>query len=236
MSIADNVARVRETIAEAASRSGRDAASVRLVAATKTQDSGRVREAILAGVDACGENRVQELVSKNAEGAYEGAPIHFIGHLQRNKLNKVVGVAGLIESVDSLELVRLISRRADALGIVQDILLEVNIAREASKTGMDPELLPRFLDELDKLSGVRLRGLMSIAPIEPGNKPPRHYFDLTYKLYIDISGKKYNNSVMDCLSMGMSADYAEAVEAGANIVRVGSAIFGARINLTLQQN
>lgn len=228
MNIADNVAHVRGNIAEAATRAHRDAAPVRLVAATKTQDAARVREAILAGVDACGENRVQELVSKSAEGAYSGAPVHFIGHLQRNKVNRVVGTADLIESVDSLDLLRLISRRAQSLGITQDILFEVNIALEASKTGMAPELLPQVLDELAGLSGVRLRGLMSIAPIGPGFDTPRYYFDLTYKLFIDIMGKKYDNSSIDFLSMGMSADYTEAVEAGANIVRVGSAIFGAR--------
>lgn len=223
MSIAENVKNIREGLKLAAPDR-----RVLLVAATKTQDAQRVREAIAAGVDACGENRAQELVEKNALGAYAGAPLHFIGHLQKNKVKYVVGVADLIESVDSAELLRLIDRRAGTLGIIQDVLIEVNVAGELSKTGAAPEELPDILSAAGGLSNIRLRGLMAIPPIceKPGGNRP--YFARMHELFVDIGAKKYDNTSMDFLSMGMSGDYLDAAAEGAGIVRVGSAIFGAR--------
>ena len=192
-------------------------------------DSGRVREAIAAGIRICGENRVQEMVEKQTQGAYEGAELHFIGHLQKNKVKQVVGLASLIQSADSLELIRVIDKTALSRGIVQDILLEVNIGAEASKSGFSPEELPSALDSIARLDAVRVRGLMTIPPICSSRQEIEPYFVQMKQLFIDICGKKYDNIRMDFLSMGMSADYETAIACGANMVRVGSAIFGKRI-------
>ena len=229
MSIAENVAQVRRTIAEAAAAAGRDPAEIRLVAATKMNDADRVREAIAAGVDICGENRVQEMLEKNAQGAYAGAPLHFIGHLQRNKVRQVVGLAELIHGVDSLELLREISRTAEKRGLIQDVLLEINIAAEPSKSGFAPAELPRILAAAAELPAVRVRGLMAIPPICASPEDNRPFFCQMEKLFVDNGEKKYDNVSMDFLSMGMSGDYPEAIAWGANLVRVGTAIFGARI-------
>lgn len=219
MTITENIERIRASLPE----------GVLLVAATKMQDAAAVREAIAAGVDACGENRVQELLEKNEQAAYTGAPKHFIGHLQRNKVKYVVGLCDLIQSVDSAELLTLIERRAAALGIRQDILLEVNIGGEAAKSGAAPEELLTLLECASTLEHLRVRGLMTIPPICTAKAETRRYFAAMYKLFVDIGSKKYDNISMEFLSMGMSADYMEAVQEGANMVRVGAGIFGARI-------
>ena len=148
MSISGNIGEIRTRIAAAAERAGRNPDEIMLVAATKMNDSAAVREAVSGGVDACGENRVQELQQKNAEGAYEGAPLYFIGHLQKNKVKYLVGVADLIQSVDSLDLIRLIDRRAESVGTVQDILLEVNIGRESTRNVKLPEPTPEKVRDL----------------------------------------------------------------------------------------
>lgn len=223
MSIAENVAAVRARI-EAAAQGRR----VLLVAASKMNDAGRVREAVAAGVDACGENRVQELVEKNAQGAYTGRPLHFIGHLQKNKIKYLVGVADLIESVDSEELLTLIDRRAEKLDVVQDVLLEVNIGREEAKSGLAPEDVVKTVEFAVPLAHVRVRGLMAIPPAADSPDKTRPYFAAMRELFIDIAEKKYDNTPMDFLSMGMSGDFEAAIAEGANMVRVGSAIFGAR--------
>lgn len=223
MSIAENVAAVRARI-EAAAQGRR----VLLVAASKMNDAGRVREAVAAGVDACGENRVQELVEKNAQGAYTGRPLHFIGHLQKNKIKYLVGVADLIESVDSAELLTLIDRRAEKLDVVQDVLLEVNIGREEAKSGLAPEDVVKTVEFAVPLAHVRVRGLMAIPPAADSPDKTRPYFAAMRELFIDIAEKKYDNTPMDFLSIGMSGDFEAAIAEGANMVRVGSAIFGAR--------
>ena len=223
MSIAENVAAVRARI-EAAAQGRR----VLLVAASKMNDAGRVREAVAAGVDACGENRVQELAEKNAQGAYTGRPLHFIGHLQKNKIKYLVGVADLIESVDSAELLTLIDRRAEKLDVVQDVLLEVNIGREEAKSGLAPEDVVKTVEFAVPLAHVRVRGLMAIPPAADSPDKTRPYFAAMRELFIDIAEKKYDNTPMDFLSMGMSGDFEAAIAEGANMVRVGSAIFGAR--------
>ena len=227
--IRESVARVRANIAAAAEKAGRRPEDICLVAASKMNDSSRVRAAIAAGVKICGENRVQEMVEKQAQGAYEGAELHFIGHLQKNKVKQVVGLASLIQSADSLELIRLIDKTALSRGIVQDILLEVNIGAEASKSGFSPEELPSALDSIARLDAVRVRGLMTIPPICSSRQEIEPYFVQMKQLFIDICGKKYDNIRMDFLSMGMSADYETAIACGANMVRVGSAIFGERV-------
>ena len=228
MSIAENVAAVRRRVDAAAIQSGRTPGEITLVAATKMNDASRVREAIAAGVDVCGENRVQELLEKHAEGAYEGAPLHFIGHLQTNKVRQIVGLVDLIQSVDSEALLRKIDAQAEKHGIVQDLLIEVNIGGEEAKSGVSPDVLPALLEIASECAHLRVRGLMAIPPIagEPGGN--HDYFCAMHQLFVDIGAKKYDNVSMDFLSMGMSDDFEDALLCGANMVRVGSLIFGAR--------
>ncbi len=229
MSIEENVKQVKERIAAAALAAGRRPEDILLVAATKTNGADKVRQAVAAGVDICGENRVQEMLEKNAQGAYEGAPLHFIGHLQKNKVKQVVGLAELIHGADSLELIRVIDRTAAAKGLVQELLLEVNIGAEASKSGFAPEEIPPTLAEIAKMDHVRVRGLMAIPPVCASGEENRPYFAQMEKLFIDNGQKKYDNVRMDFLSMGMSGDFEEAIAFGANMVRVGTAIFGERV-------
>ena len=227
MSIAENIGIIRERMAQAARAAGRDPGEIMLVGASKMNDGAACREAIAAGIDALGENRVQEMAAKLAENAYDGAPLHFIGHLQRNKVRQVVGKVALIQSVGSLELAGEIDRQAEKLGIVQDVLLEVNIGGEESKSGFSPEALYPAAEEARAFSHICVRGLMTIPPIEEkphGNLP---YFAKVSQLYVDISRNLYNNSFI-YLSMGMSDDFEDAITAGATMVRVGSAIFGYR--------
>lgn len=225
MSIAENIKEIRKNIAAALDGTDR---AVLLVAATKMNDADRVREAIAAGLDACGENKVQEFLEKDALNAYDGCPKHFIGHLQRNKVNKIVGKVDLIQSVDSEELLQLIDRRAEALGIVQDILVEISIAGETQKSGIAPETLGDFLAKAGTLSHLRVRGLMCVPPDVENPEENRPYFAAMHQLFVDNSGKKYDNISMDFLSMGMTNDYQIAISEGANMVRIGSAIFGRR--------
>lgn len=223
-SIAENVRAIRAAIAAAQP----DGSAVVLVAATKMNDAERVRAAIAAGVDACGENKVQEFLEKDALGAYDGCPKHFIGHLQRNKVNKLVGRVDLIQSVDSEELLALIERRAAALACVQDILIEISVAGEAQKSGIPPAELPALLEAASRCPHVRVRGLMCVPPVQADGGSNRPYFSLMHQLFVDNSCKKYDNVFMDFLSMGMTDDYTDAVAEGANMVRIGSAIFGRR--------
>ncbi len=227
-SIAENIRVIRETMAQAAKAAGREPSEVLLCAATKMNDAAAVREAVAAGVDCCGENRVQELTQKLAEGAYTGKPVHFIGHLQTNKVKQVVGKVDLIESVDRMELLECIEKTAAKLGIVQPILLEINIGAEESKSGFSQEEIWQTVEKMADFPHCRLRGLMAIPPISlhPGDN--RRYFAEMRNLFVDISEKKYDNVNMECLSMGMSGDYADAIAEGATMIRVGTAIFGPR--------
>jgi hypothetical protein len=228
MSIAENLALVKENIAKAAVAAGRDPDEILLVGATKMNDAKRVKEAIAAGLPCCGENRVQELLEKNEAGAYAGAQLHFIGTLQKNKAKYLVGLVSLIHSVDSVELMRELSRQAEKRGILQDILLEINTGGEASKSGFAPDELPAALQKAGEFPGIKVRGLMTIPPICRVPEENIPYFCLLRQLFIDNGEKKYDNVCMDFMSMGMSGDYEAAIACGANIVRVGTAIFGAR--------
>ena len=228
MSIAENIAQVKANIERAAIAAGRDPKEILLVGATKMNDADRVREAVAAGLPCCGENRVQELLEKNEAGAYAGAELHFIGTLQKNKAKYLVGLVSLIHSVDSVELMKEISRQAMKRGIRQDILLEVNTGGEASKSGFAPESLREALERAGDFPGIFVRGLMTIPPICRMPEENLPYFDLLRQLFIDNSEKKYDNVRMDFMSMGMSGDYEAAIACGANIVRVGTAIFGQR--------
>ena len=229
MSIQEHVNTVKETIATAARAAGRDPEEVTLCAATKVQTDDTIRRAIAAGITVCGENRVQELTAHLAAGAYAGAQVHFNGHLQTNKVKQVVGHVDLIQSVGSAHLLQAIQNQADKQGLVQDILLEVNIGQEESKGGCMPQEVEALARQAMDMSAVRLRGLMAIPPVsaQPGaNKP---YFAAMRQLFVDIREKMSDNeNDIVCLSMGMSGDFKDAIAEGATMVRVGSALFGPR--------
>ncbi len=228
MTIAENVAKIKENIRAAALESGRNPEDILLCAATKMNDGDAVRQAIAAGVDCCGENRVQELTAKLAENAYAGAPVHFIGHLQTNKVRQVVGKVDLIQSVDSLRLLEAIDKEAGKLGICQDILLEVNIGGEESKSGFSACSLLESLDRISTYGNIQVKGLMAIPPICQNSAQIRKFFQEMCNLSVDITAKKYDNIRVDILSMGMSGDYREAIACGSTMIRIGTAIFGPR--------
>lgn len=228
MSIAENVAAIRAAMESAARDAGRDPKEIKLCAATKMNDAAAVRQAIAAGVDVCGENRVQELTQKLGENAYVGAPIHFIGHLQTNKVRQVVGKVDLIQSVGSLHLLEAVNKEAARQNLRQDILLEVNIGEEAAKTGFAAsEVLP-LIDKIDSFSNICVRGLMAIPPISENPGDNSKFFLKMREIYVDIRAKKKDNVQVDCLSMGMSGDYLDAIRCGSTMVRIGTAIFGER--------
>ena len=226
--MAEAVARIRENMTTAAKAAGRDPGEVLLCAACKTRTVEEVRYSADLPIDLFGENHVQELVEKTDANAYNGKPGHFIGHLQTNKVNKVVGRAALIQSVDSTRLLDKIDAAAARLGLVQDILVEINIGEEASKSGVDADSLFPLLEAAAAREHIRLRGLMAIPPVAKTSDGNHAYFTKMHELFVDIGRKKYDNVSMDFLSMGMSHDYAAAIAEGATIVRVGTAIYGAR--------
>lgn len=228
MSIAENVARIREQLTQAALAAGRDPSEITLCAATKMNDTQAVREAIAAGVDCCGENRVQELTQKLSENAYTGVPVHFIGHLQTNKVRQVVGKVSLIQSVDSLRLLEAIDKEAGKQELRQDILLEINIGQETNKSGFLVSEIHTVLEKISSFSNIRVRGLMAIPPICANPTDSRKFFQEMYHLSVDISAKKYDNVCVEIMSMGMSDDFTEAIACGSTMIRVGTAIFGAR--------
>ncbi len=228
MSIAENIARIRAQMEEAALAAGRDPKDILLCAATKMNDADAVRQAIAAGVDCCGENRVQELTAKLAQNAYAGAPVHFIGHLQTNKVKQVVGKVDLIQSVDSLRLLEAIQKEAARQGICQDILLELNVGGEESKTGLPMSEAPQILEQMSSFGNIRLRGLMTIPPICQNSTDSCKFFQEICNLAVDIRAKKSDNIRVDILSFGMSDDFREAIACGSTMIRVGTAIFGAR--------
>ncbi len=228
MSIAENVSRIRAQMNAAAIAAGRDPSEIKLCAATKMNDADAVRQAIAAGVDCCGENRVQELTQKRSENAYAGALVHFIGHLQTNKVKQVVGKVDLIQSVDRINLMEAIEKEAARQGIIQNILLEVNIGREASKSGFYAEEIFQVLDQFMNFPHLSIKGLMAIPPVcqHPGEN--FRFFQEISQLSVDIEEKKYDNVTVDCLSIGMSDDFTDAIACGSTMVRIGTAIFGAR--------
>lgn len=228
MSIAENVARIRREMARAALAAGRNPEQIQLCAATKMNDADAVRQAIAAGVDCCGENRVQELTAKLREDAYRGAPVHFIGHLQTNKVRQVVGKVDLIQSVDSEHLLRAIDLEAGKQHILQNILLEVNIGQEASKSGFQERDILPLLEKIGEFPNICVKGLMAIPPISQNVGDNVKFFQKMSELCVDIRQKKYDNVTVDCLSMGMSGDFADAILWGSTMIRVGTAIFGAR--------
>ena len=229
MSLEEKVAQVKANIAAAAREVGRDPSEITLVAATKVQTSDTIRQAIAAGITICGENRVQEMTAHLDDDAYAGAALHFIGHLQTNKVKQVVGRVDLIESVGSEHLLDAIEAQAAKLDLIQDILLEINIGGEESKSGISPDELTTMAQKAAACPHVNLRGLMAIPPVAEGPDGNRPFFAKMRQLFVDIRDKMSDNgTTIDCLSMGMSGDYEDAVREGATLVRVGTALFGPR--------
>lgn len=226
--VEENLKIIRENIAQAAARSGRRPEEITLLAATKTVPAPVINHAISLGVTHIGENRVQELCEKYDHLDLARCHCQFIGHLQTNKVRQLAGKVEMIQSVDSLRLAREISRVCQQRGVEMDVLVEVNIGREENKSGVLPEELETLLAEIAPLPAIHVEGLMAIPPVCETNAQARPYFLNMYKKFIDIGAKTLDNVTMKFLSMGMSADYAEAIEAGANVVRVGSALFGVR--------
>jgi pyridoxal phosphate enzyme (YggS family) len=223
----ENYADITERINSAALRAGRNPEDIILLAATKTVDIDTINYAIEKGIKYIGENKVQELLLK--DDSISGAHKHFIGHLQTNKVKDIINRVEMIESVDSLKLAAEISKQALKSGKTMNILIEINIGDEESKWGFTPENALDSIKEIVKLPNINVKGLMAIPPVCENMEENRKYFKQMYKLFIDISGEKIDNSSMEYLSMGMSDDFEIAIEEGANIIRLGTALFGKRI-------
>lgn len=224
----ENLKTVRENIAQAAVRSGRNPEDIKLMAVTKTVEPEYINFAISRGIDLIGENKVQEFMSKKEFLNLENCKAHLIGHLQTNKVKKIIGEVDMIQSLDSLHLAQEISDRSAALGIVTDVLIEVNIGGEECKTGLELPKLEELIYAAAQMPGLKVRGLMTVPPFSEDSEQTRRFFANMYKLFIDMRSKKIDNISMDILSMGMSGDYCQAIEEGSTLVRVGSAIFGNR--------
>lgn len=230
--VEENLKVIRANIAEAAARAGKSGGDITLLAATKTVPVEVVNRSIELGVDHIGENRVQELNEKFENYNLERCRLHFIGHLQLNKVKYLVGRVAMIESVDSEKLAGEISRLSVKNGLTTDVLLEVNIGKEENKSGVMPELLPELIEKVSLLPAIRVRGLMAIPPAGASEAETMNFFLRMNQYFVDIKHKKTDNVSMDCLSMGMSADYQQAILAGANLVRVGTALYGPRNYVT----
>lgn len=220
---------MRDRIGEACVKSGRRPDEVTLMAVTKTVDAARINAAIRAGITHIGENRVQEFLSKRDDLLLDGVQAHLIGHLQSNKTRQIVGRVDMIQSVDSVKIASAIGRISTEQGIVTPVLVEVNIGEEASKSGVTAAGLPDVLEQIGEIEGISVQGLMTVPPILTTSDEKRRIFAQMKKLFIDIRAKNIHNISTNILSMGMSADYEEAVMEGATLVRVGSAIFGERV-------
>lgn len=226
--IAENIKDVREKINMAAEKAGRNPDEIKLMAVTKTFPAAAVNIAFDNGVILFGENRVQELLDKLPNLHMTGKSAHFIGHLQTNKVKYIIDKVDMIQSVDSLRLAKEIDRQAEKIGRIMDILVEVNIGGEESKSGIDGRLLPEFLDRLSEFKHINVKGLMAIPPFFEDKEKTRPYFADMHKLFVDNAGKKSDNINMSILSMGMSSDFEIAIEEGSTLVRIGTKIFGKR--------
>ncbi|MBM7581975.1 pyridoxal phosphate enzyme (YggS family) [Caldicoprobacter guelmensis] len=227
MDIQYNVKKVMERVAEAAHKANRSPESVTIVAVTKTVDVGRIMEAINAGICHIGENRVQEFVKK-----HEFIPVdvkrHLIGTLQTNKVKYIIDKVDLIHSLDRLSLAKELDKRAAAVNRVVPVLIQVNVSKEATKSGIYEEEVESFIEQLEPFEHIRVKGLMTIAPLSEDAESVRPYFARLKELFEKIKEGKYNHIDMEYLSMGMTNDFEVAIEEGANIVRIGRAIFGER--------
>lgn len=224
-----NYNKIEENICNAALASGRKRDDIIFLSATKTVDVEYINYAISLGLKYIGENKVQELLSKYDGYNLNACSLQFIGHLQSNKVRQIVDKVDMIQSVDSVRLAQEIAKQSIKREKITDVLLEVNIGKEESKSGVFPEQLEELIGSVSTLEGIKVKGLMTIPPICDDEKIISAYFSDMYKLFIDIKGKNMDNVSMDYLSMGMSSDYEEAIKCGANMVRIGSSLFGARI-------
>lgn len=220
---------IREKIAESAIKSGRNPEDVRLMAVTKTVDPIFINYALDYGVDLIGENRVQEMLRKKPDLHLDGVEKHLIGHLQTNKAGQITGEVDMIQSVDSLKIAKEIAKQSAKKGIVTDVLLEINIGEEESKTGFSKEDFYENLYEIARLKDISVKGIMTVPPICDNNTILCKYFEKIHNIYVDIKEKKLDNINANILSMGMSGDYEQAILCGSNLVRIGSSIFGPRI-------
>ncbi|MEZ3497319.1 MAG: YggS family pyridoxal phosphate-dependent enzyme [Lachnospiraceae bacterium] len=224
-----NLKTIREEIARAAALAGRSEQDVDFMAVTKTVDERFINHAIACGINLIGENKVQEMLRKKPNLHLAGVRKNLIGHLQSNKAGQIVGEVDMIESVDSLKIAREIGKQSVKKGIVSDVLVEINIGKEESKTGFMPEAAEESIAQMAEIEGLHICGLMTIPPICDKTTELCKFFTNIYNMYVDIGSKKLDNVSMNVLSMGMSGDYAEAIRAGSNHIRVGSKIFGPRI-------
>ncbi len=224
-----NFKTIQENIWNAAASVGKSGDDITFLAATKTVEPEIINHAISLGLDHIGENKVQELLSKYDFYNLEKCSLQFIGHLQRNKVRQIIDKVDLIQSVDSAKLADEISQQALKHDLVMDVLVEVNIGKEENKSGVMPEELEDLLWNIANFKGIKVKGLMTIPPICNNTQKIRKYFENMHNIFIDISSKKIDNINMDILSMGMSADYCEAIMEGATMIRVGSSLFGPRI-------
>lgn len=227
--IEHNLDVIKKNIACAAEKSGRKPEDITLMAVTKTVDPVFINHAIECGIDLIGENKVQEFLSKEEFLHLEGCDAHLIGHLQTNKVRQIVGKVSMIQSVDSLKLAKEIDKQSALREIVTDCLIEVNIGDEDSKTGLCFDCVYELLYEISRMNNIHVKGLMAIPPICEDEETLNGYFSKMHDLFIDIQSKNIDNVSMEILSMGMSSDYVNAILNGANLVRVGSSLFGPRI-------
>ena len=227
--IEENLKEIRDKMAEAAIRSGRKPEDVTLMAVTKTVEPYFINHAIHNGIDLIGENRVQEFLGKKPDLDLAGVDCHLIGHLQTNKVRQIVGEVSTIQSVDSLKVAKEISKQSVKKDLVTKVLLEVNVGEEESKSGLAYEAVPDLLPELAELPGLQVEGFMAIPPICDDDAVLRGYFSKMNQLYVDMRDKNIDNINVNILSMGMSADYEQAILEGSTLIRVGSSLFGARV-------
>jgi len=227
--IRENYKRITDKIFEAAISANRSPDSVKLMAVTKTNSAEKVNQAISAGVTLLGENRAQELLAKYNDYDCDACDIHFIGHLQSNKVKSIIDKVSMVQSVDRLSLLKELDRYSLEVGKIMPVLIEVNIGREESKSGVLPEQLEEFAASAAGFTNIKVCGLMTIPPISKNIAETERYFEQMYRRFIDIKGKKMDNISMDILSMGMSDDFQLAVKHGSNIVRIGRGLFGERL-------
>ncbi len=220
---------IRDKIGESAVKNGRKPEDVRLMAVTKTVDPIFINYALDYGVNLIGENRVQEMLRKKPDLHLDGVDKHLIGHLQTNKAGQIVGEVDMIQSVDSLKIAKEIAKQSAKKGVVTDVLLEINVGAEESKSGFSVSEFYENVYAISELSEIRVKGLMTVPPICENNVELFKFFENMYNIYVDIKAKKLDNISMNILSMGMSGDYEQAILCGSNLVRIGSSIFGPRI-------
>lgn len=227
LTISENIDIIKKNVGKALKKVGRND-DVVILAATKMNSPERINAAVSCGIKVIGENKVQELLSKYDAIDRKEVSVHFIGHLQTNKVKYIIDKVDMIQSLDSLALAREIDRQAKKHGIVMKVLVEINICGEESKGGISPEEVESFLTDVSKFENIKVCGFMAIPPILTDSETQRQIFRKIMKIYVDISQKNIDNISMDILSMGMSDDYEIAVEEGANMIRVGSSVFGKR--------